>query len=57
MAYVYQHIRKDTNKPFYIGIGSDFNFYRANKFLGRNEIWKRIKNKTEILLFRIMIFE
>lgn len=50
MAYVYQHIRKDTNKPFYIGIGSDFNFYRANKFLGRNEIWERIKNKTEILV-------
>lgn len=50
MAYVYQHIRKDTNEPFYIGIGSDLNFYRANKFSERNEIWERIKNKTEILV-------
>ncbi len=50
MAYVYQHIRKDTNQPFYIGIGSDLNFYRANKFSERNEIWERIKNKTEILV-------
>jgi hypothetical protein len=50
VAYVYQHIRKDTNHPFYIGIGSDLNFYRANKFSERNEIWERIKNKTEILV-------
>jgi hypothetical protein len=50
LAYVYQHIRKDTNQPFYIGIGSDLNFYRANKFSERNEIWERIKNKTEILV-------
>lgn len=50
MAYVYQHIRKDTNQPFYIGIGSDLNFYRANKFSERNEIWERIKKKTEILV-------
>ncbi len=50
MAYVYQHIRKDTNQPFYIGIGSDLGFYRANKFSERNEIWERIKNKTEILV-------
>jgi len=50
VAYVYQHIRKDTNEPFYIGIGSDLNFYRANKFSERNEIWERIKNKTEILV-------
>jgi len=50
VAYVYQHIRKDTNQPFYIGIGSDLNFYRANKFSERNEIWERIKKKTEILV-------
>jgi len=50
LAYVYQHIRKDTNQPFYIGIGSDLSFYRANKFSERNEIWERIKNKTEILV-------
>jgi hypothetical protein len=48
MAYVYKHIRKDTNEVFYIGIGSDDNYYRANIFKGRNEIWAHIFNKTEI---------
>ena len=47
MAYVYKHIRKDTEEPFYIGIGSDSKYYRAYKFEGRNEIWCRIKSKTE----------
>ena len=50
MAYVYRHIRKDKNEVFYIGIGSDSDYYRANKFSERNEIWNRIKNKTEILV-------
>jgi hypothetical protein len=50
MAYVYQHIRKDKNQPFYIGIGSDMDFYRANKLSERNEIWNRISEKTEIVV-------
>jgi hypothetical protein len=48
MAYVYQHVRKDKNTPFYIGIGSDNDFYRANKLSERNEIWTRISSKTEV---------
>jgi hypothetical protein len=32
MAYVYRHIRLDKNEPFYIGIGSDSSFARANDF-------------------------
>ena len=32
MAYLYRHIRLDKNEPFYIGIGSDTNFKRANLF-------------------------
>jgi len=48
--YVYRHIRLDKNEPFYIGIGNKKNFFRAyeinpNK---RNELWKKIYNKTEI---------
>ena len=29
MAYLYRHIRLDTNEIFYIGIGSDINYKRA----------------------------
>ena len=50
MAYVYKHIRVDKNEVFYIGIGSDSDYYRANKFSERNEIWNRIKEKTEVLV-------
>lgn len=50
MAYVYRHIRKDKNEVFYIGIGSDSDYYRANKFSERNEIWNRIKNKSDVLV-------
>lgn len=46
MAYVYRHIRLDKNEPFYIGIGSDATYKRANTKKGRNEIWKRIVCKT-----------
>jgi hypothetical protein len=45
MAYVYRHIRLDTNQPFYIGIGSDSHFYRANAKANRTDFWKRIANK------------
>lgn len=50
MAYVYRHIRLDKNQPFYIGIGSDNNFIRANDFKPsrRNNIWNKIFLKTNI---------
>jgi hypothetical protein len=52
MAYVYRHIRLDSNKPFYIGIGEDFsknkNLYkRAYEFINRNKYWLNIINKTK----------
>jgi hypothetical protein len=48
MAYVYQHVRLDTNSVFYIGIGnSDTDkFKRAYRKDGRNSIWQRITKKT-----------
>ena len=36
MAYVYRHIRLDKNEPFYIGIGSDKEYKRAD--LSRRDI-------------------
>jgi len=47
MAYVYRHIRLDKNEPFYIGIGSDETYKRANSIKNRNIFWKRVSNKTE----------
>lgn len=48
MAYVYRHIRLDTNQPFYIGIGSDEKKYkRAYEKQSRNIHWKRIISKAE----------
>ncbi len=44
MAVVYQHIRKDTNEVFYIGIGKTEK--RAYSKWGRNLFWKRITNFT-----------
>jgi hypothetical protein len=51
MAYVYQHIRLDTNKPFYIGIGFDNKgtYKRAHRY-GRNRIWQNIVNKTDYIV-------
>lgn len=48
MAYLYRHIRLDTNEPFYIGIGSDEDgkYERSRASWGRNKIWKRIVNKV-----------
>lgn len=46
MAYVYRHIRLDKNEPFYIGIGSDVDYCRANERARRNKLWKRIAAKT-----------
>lgn len=47
MAYVYRHIRLDTNVPFYIGIGSDENYKRSRNRVNRNEFWKKIVSKTK----------
>jgi hypothetical protein len=51
MAYLYRHIRLDKNEPFYIGIGSDDKYIRANDFKSnrRNIMWNRIISKTEII--------
>lgn len=45
MAVVYRHIRKDTNMPFYVGIGKDIK--RAYSKFHRSNWWKRIVSKTE----------
>ncbi len=48
MAYVYRHIRIDTNMPFYIGISNTNDEYkRAYATYDRNTQWKRITNKTK----------
>jgi hypothetical protein len=62
MAYVYRHIRLDKNEPFYIGIGSDCNFTRANEKRKdrRNKIWNDIYSKTKIeveILFSDVSYE
>jgi len=43
MAVVYRHIRLDTRKPFYIGIG--VNEARAYSLKNRNKHWHNIVNK------------
>lgn len=48
MAYVYRHIRKDTNQVFYIGIGTDNKGKHTRaKSKARNRYWKRIVEKTD----------
>jgi hypothetical protein len=47
LAYLYRHIRLDKNEPFYIGIGSDCSYKRANERTRRNKIWNDICKKTE----------
>jgi hypothetical protein len=54
MAYLYKHIRLDTNEVFYIGIGSDDLYKRANSLQSRNKHWKNIVNSTE---YRVDIIE
>jgi hypothetical protein len=44
MAYVYKHIRKDTNEVFYIGIGKTQKRMISNN--ARNNHWKNIVNKV-----------
>jgi hypothetical protein len=45
MAYLYRHIRKDLNVPFYIGIGKHIE--RAYSKVNRNNHWNSIINKTD----------
>jgi len=47
MAYLYRHIRLDNNEPFYIGIGTDSQYKRANNFYNRSNHWKNITSKTQ----------
>ena len=47
MAYVYRHIRLDTNQVFYIGIGSSTDYKRAKSKLDRNNYWNHIISKTD----------
>lgn len=46
-TYVYRHRRVDTNKVFYVGIGS---LKRSAAKDNRNKYWKHITNKTEYLV-------
>lgn len=46
MAYLYKHIRKDTDEVFYVGIGSDEDYSRAHTTHKRNQFWKNVVNKT-----------
>lgn len=48
MAYVYIHRKKTDSKIFYVGIGSDDKYKRANWKYQRNEIWTRIYKKHGI---------
>lgn len=45
MACLYRHIRKDTNTPFYVGIG--VSTQRAYSKTHRNAHWKSIVNKSD----------
>lgn len=50
MAYVYRHIRLDKNEPFYIGIGIDSTYKRANERARRNNLWKKVFSKTKYVV-------
>ena len=54
MAYVYTHTRLDTNEVFYVGIGNDAKYERANVKRQRTKYWFNIINKTE---YKIDIIE
>jgi len=54
MAYVYTHTRLDTNEVFYVGIGSDNEYSRANTIKGRNAFWYRVVKKVD---FKVDVVE
>lgn len=45
MAYLYKHIRKDTNEVFYIGISNDSDYSRAKNGNQRNNLWNKVASK------------
>jgi hypothetical protein len=45
--YLYRHRRLDNNEIFYVGIGTGNNLKRANNKSTRNNLWKKIVNKTK----------
>lgn len=46
--YVYRHIRRDKNSPFYIGIGCKRDYFRAYESgAKRNNIWNKITSKSQ----------
>ena len=47
MPYVYRHIRLDNDTVFYIGIGNDNRYNRANEKKNRGSHWKNIVKKTD----------
>jgi len=47
-SYLYMHTRADKNMVFYIGVGSSPSYKRANETYKRNNIWRKIYNKTQI---------
>lgn len=49
MAYIYRHIRLDKDEVFYVGIGSDLEFYRAYKKTQRTKYWNHIAAKGYIV--------
>ena len=48
--YVYEHIRLDTMKPFYVGKGCG---YRAYAKRGRNVYWRRVVDKHGYIVKKI----
>lgn len=53
--YLYQHIRLDTNEPFYIGIGTKYNHrkdYTRAKAKGkqRNNLWRGITQRVDYIV-------
>lgn len=62
MYYIYQHIRKDKNEVFYIGVGTKPKIYtsykieykRAYSKQARNKYWNNITDKTS---YKIEILE
>lgn len=52
MAYLYRHIRRDTNEVFYIGIGSDSDgkYVRAYSHKQRSTFWKNITKLSKYIV-------
>lgn len=57
--YLYRHIRKDKDEPFYIGVGTKgkkhynslwMKYRRANSKNRRNPIWNKIVKKSEYIV-------